>query len=201
MAEKDHNGHTHGDHHHGHITDLPDVSYIKNVDVTHEASDVSVEGLAWFVIGLTLMTIATFGLMFALFKLLDRQFESRSYESRPGPMAMTQQERIPPEPRLQEAPGFGVKLENGSVVNLDSVHAPGKPQEEYRVLLAQWERVLTTGKTDETSPSVGLPIDQAMKKLLESNVIKTKPGAGNWDEYSGNLPTTASSGRMSQKAK
>lgn len=192
---------TGSDHQHGHITDLPDVSYIKNVDVTHETSDVSVEALTKFVIGLTLMTLATFGLMYALFKLLDRQFESRNYETRPGPMAMTQQERIPPEPRLQGAPGFGVKLENGSIVNLDSEHAPGKPQEEYRVLRAQWERLLTTGRTDETSTSFGLPIDQAMKKLLESNAIKTKPGAGNWDEYPGNLPTAASSGRTIQNGK
>ncbi len=198
MAEKSQNGH--GDQH-GHITDLPDVSYIKNVDVTHETSDVSVEALGKFVIGLTLMTIVTFGLMYALFKLLDRQFETRNYETRPGPMAMTQQERIPPEPRLQGAPGFGVKLENGTVVNLDSENAPGKPQEEYRVLRAQWERLLTTGKTDEASTSVGLPIDQAMKKLIERNVIKTKPGAGNWDEYPGNLPTAASSGRTNQKGK
>ena len=29
----------------GHVTETPDVSHIKNIDVTHEASDVSVSGI------------------------------------------------------------------------------------------------------------------------------------------------------------
>ncbi len=199
MGKHGHNGGAHGDQHHGHITDLPDVSYIKNVDVTHETSDVSVEALLKFVAGLTLLTAATFVLMYGLFRLLDRQFASKDYQTRPGPMAMTPEERIPPEPRLQQAPGFGLKLEDGTVVNLDTENAPGKPQEEYRVLREQWERILATGKPDESSPGAGLPIDQAMKQLLENNAIKTKTGAGTWDEHLGGVPTAASSGRMIQK--
>lgn len=201
MARTGHNGHNgHRDRvAEGHITDLPDVSYIKNVDVTHETSDVSVEALMKFAIGLTVMTIATFGLMWVLFKLLDRQAVKNDYETPPGPMAMKPEERLPPEPRLQQAPGFGVKLESGKVVNLDSFAAPAQPEAEYVELRKQWEQILRTGKPDEASPSAALPIDQAMQKLLETNTIKTKAGAGNWDEYHGHLPTAASSGRVIQK--
>ena len=62
----------------------------------------------------------------------------RRKNRQPGPMAMTEQERLPPEPRLQAAPGFGVKLENGEWVNLEK----REPEAEYRVLREQWERQL-----------------------------------------------------------
>ena len=49
MAKHDHNGH-------GHVTEVPDTSHIKNVDVTHETSDVNVPALLKFVLALTIMT-------------------------------------------------------------------------------------------------------------------------------------------------
>jgi hypothetical protein len=199
MSEHSHNGHAKRDAA-GHITDLPDVSYIKNVDVTHETADVNVEGLLKFVVGLTIMTALTLVLMWGLMLLLKRQAASSNEAAKPGPMARSQEDRMPPEPRLQEAPGFQVKLEDGTVVPLDTQHAPGQPQAEYKVLRKQWDAVLQTGKANEASTSVGLPIDQAMKKVIESNAIKTKPGAVSWDQYPGGLPTAASSGRTIQKA-
>ena len=41
-----------------HITETPDTSYIKNVDVTHEVSDVYIGGIAKFVVGLFILMIA-----------------------------------------------------------------------------------------------------------------------------------------------
>ena len=40
----------------GHKTETPDVSHIRNVEVTHEASDVSVRGVLTFVVVLTIAT-------------------------------------------------------------------------------------------------------------------------------------------------
>ena len=199
MTQHGHNGH--GKRDEGHITDLPDVSYIKNEDVTHETSDVSVEGLLKFVVGLTVMTGLTLVLMWGLMLLMKRQAASSNEAAKPGPMARTQEERMPPEPRLQEAPGFQVTLENGEVVPLDTEHAPGQPQAEFRVLKKQWDTVLETGKSSESSTSVGLPIEQAMKKVVETNVIKTKPGAVSWEQFPEGIPTAASSGRTLQKAR
>lgn len=44
---------------HERITETPDVSHIKNVDVTHELSDVNVPAILKFVAGLTVMTIGS----------------------------------------------------------------------------------------------------------------------------------------------
>src|SRR5215210_2889735 len=128
MAGKQHNGNGHG-----HVTETPDVSHIKNLDVTHETSDVSVSGLLKFVAALTVMTGLVAVLMWGLFRFFESQAEK---ETKPGPMAMTKEERLPPEPRLQSAPGFGVKLVNGQWVSLEKK----EPDAEYRVLREQWDR-------------------------------------------------------------
>ena len=110
------------------------MSHIKNLDVTHEASDVNVSGILKFVMGLTVLWLVVFVLTWGMFRFLNAQETEK--EPHPGPMAMTEQERLPPEPRLQAARGFGLKLENGEWVNLEN----REPEAEYRVLREQWDR-------------------------------------------------------------
>src|SRR5690349_8899446 len=93
------NGHKSGLH----KTETPDVSHIRNVEVTHEESDVSVKGVGTFVAALTIAAIMiSIGMIF-LFRYFNAQEER---VPPPGPMALKQNERLPPEPRLQAAPGF-----------------------------------------------------------------------------------------------
>src|SRR5919106_5496592 len=100
----------------GHKTETPDVSHIRNVEVTHETSDVSVRGVMTFVVVLTVATaVISLGLWF-LFNYFNRQ---EAQQRKPGPMALSQQERLPPEPRLQGAPGFGVSTQTGQKTNLE----------------------------------------------------------------------------------
>jgi hypothetical protein len=100
----------------GHKTETPDVSHIRNVEVTHEPSDINIRAVITFVVVLTIATAAvSFGLQL-LFKFFNAQ-EAKG--PRPGPMALTKDERLPPEPRLQSAPGFQLKLENGQTVILE----------------------------------------------------------------------------------
>ena len=112
---------------------------------------------------------------------------------------MTEQESLPPEPRLQAAKGFGVKLENGEWVNLEK----REPEAEYRVLKEQWDRVLKEGPKDQSGNSVGLPIDQAMQKILEGQGLSTRrqDPPQEMAEYTVGTPTAASSGRVSEKGK
>ena len=174
-----------GNNGHGkeHVTEIPDVSYIKNVDVTHEASDVSVSALLKFVGALTLMTIVVSVLMWGLFRFFASQEDKK--EPKPGPMAMTKDERLPPEPRLQAAPGFGVKKEDGQWVNLQT----REPEAEYRVLREQWDQRLKCAP--EHSSGGCVPIDRAIQKLLETG-LPTRP-QGN--QLIPSMPTAASSGR------
>ena len=189
-----------------HATETPDVSHIKNVDVTHEASDVNISGILKFVMGLTVLGVVVFVLMWGMFRLLNAQEAEK--EPPAGPMAMTEKERLPPPPRLQAARGFEVKLENGEVVNLENK----EPEAEYRVLREQWERRLNCLSGDESpshmssaakagpSPNC-VPIEEAMKKLLEGGGLPARTSANKSGTPSDAAPPTAwSSGRVSGKA-
>jgi hypothetical protein len=181
------------DGYNGHKTETPDVSHIRNVEVTHERSDISVRGVMTFVVVLTMSAIAIHIGIWLLFKYFNKQ-EAKSYKG--GPMALTQNERLPPEPRLQAAPGFQIQLENGQTVNLEKI----APQEEYRVLRKQWEENLKTGLKDQSGKVVGMPINDAMKKVASEGLpSKIKGGSGKLEDYAVGIPTAASSGRATEK--
>src|SRR5215510_7739744 len=99
----------------GHKTETPDVSHIRNVEVTHETSDVSVSGVMAFVAALLIAGIAIHLGVWVMFKYFTAQ---QTKEPGPGPMALKAAERLPPEPRLQAAPGFRIVLENGQEIGL-----------------------------------------------------------------------------------
>ena len=195
MAGNRHNGKGRNGDDVGHVTETPDVSHIKNPDVTHEASDVNVSGILKFVMGLTVLGAAVFVLMWGMFHLLNAQEAVKEPEA--GPMAMTEEERLPPEPRLQAAKGFGIKRENGEWVNLEKK----EPEAEYRVLREQWDRRLNCQSEDEAAgPAQNcIPIGEAMKKLLEGSGVPVR--RSNDSGMPGVAPPTAwSSGRVSGKA-
>lgn len=180
--------------HNGHQTETPDVSHIRNPEVTHETSDVNVRGVLTFVVVLTVATIAVGFLVWVLFGFFNRQ-EARE-EPKPGPMALTAKERLPPAPRLQSAPGFEVELESGQKLNLEK----SAPQSEYRALRLQWEENLRTGLKDQSGKVVGMPIEEAMKKIVSEGLPSSvKSPGGKLQDYAIGLPTAASSGRETEK--
>jgi hypothetical protein len=174
------------------------VSHVRNPDVTHELSDVNVPGILKFVVALVVMTGVVYVLMWLLFGFFNAQ-EVRK-ETPPGPMAMSEQDSLPPEPRLQASKGFGVKLENGEWVNLEI----REPQSEYRVLKEQWDRVLKEGPKDQSGKPAGLPIEQAIQKMVEGQGLPSRPQQGvpqEMKEDAIGTPTAASSGRVTEKGK
>lgn len=193
-------GTKHKNNGHIHKTETPDVSHIRNPDVTHEASDVSVGGILKFVVGLTLFAVLVHVMMWGMFRLLNAQEEK---EPAPGPMAMTEEERLPPAPRLQAARGFGVKLENGEWVNLEN----REPEAEYRVLREQWDRQLNCGHDQKAhhaeegikAAAPCVPIGEAMEKVIATGLPVRAPkpadGASAGDSRL-KLPTAESSGRV-----
>ncbi|HEV7744609.1 MAG TPA: hypothetical protein VGO56_06415 [Pyrinomonadaceae bacterium] len=171
-----------------HVTETPDVSHIRNIDVTHEASDVSVVGIATFVGGLTILCGLVFVLMWGMFRFLNAQETEK--EPQAGPMAMTEQERLPPAPRLQAAKGFGVKLENGESVNLEL----REPEAEYRLLREQWAQRLNCKSGDGVVTTNCVPIDVAIEKLIQSGVpVRSEKS---WGSADAPAPTAWSSGRV-----
>ncbi|HKU78154.1 MAG TPA: hypothetical protein VJR02_29860 [Pyrinomonadaceae bacterium] len=178
----------------GHKTETPDVSHIRNVEVTHEKSDVSVRGVLTFVVVLTIATAAVSLAMWGLFRYFAAQ---EAKEPTRGPMALTEKkDRLPPEPRLQSAPGFEITLENGQTKNLEKA----VPQAEYQALRAQWDENLRTGLKDQSGNVVGMPIQQAMEKVVSTGLpTRVKGPGGKLSDYAISTPTASSSGREVEK--
>lgn len=140
-------------------------------DKPYEQNLIGMRGIIYFGIGLFLLIVVTFGLMWALMNVMeDNAVETKDQKS---PLALSEQERLPPEPRLQSAPGFGVDASGGRV-NLELK----APQAEYRELEKQWESLLKNGQKDEqTNTVIALPIKDAKERFLEESA-KT-PAAAN----------------------
>lgn len=170
----------------GHETETPDVSYIKNVDVTHEASDVQVGSIAKFVLGLLVLTIATHFALWGLFLIFERGEAQKENETPRSPMALTDKERLPPEPRLQGAPGFGEELGKKSetvktpakneepATKHDDSNRPKDPLWEIRVLREHWNDVLEHGAVDENGHRYGMPIEKAKEEILKQGLPTRK---------------------------
>jgi hypothetical protein len=158
-----------------HVTETPDVSHIKNVDVSHETTDVSVGGIVKFVIALTVLTIVIFVGLWGIFRMLDRKEEQKDVQR--SPLALSESERLPPEPRLQGAPGFASQLKETQTPNQETsatagevLSKPKSPLSEIDALRAQWRDALDNGPRDENGNRYGMPIEEAKKKLLEQGL-------------------------------
>ncbi|PYT00316.1 MAG: hypothetical protein DMF63_07010 [Acidobacteria bacterium] len=135
----------------------------------YEQNIIGLKGVFYFGIGLVLLIIITFALMWALLNVLKE--DAAADKGTSGPMAMTEIERLPPEPRLQVAPGFGVESPDGRV-NMELK----APQAEYRELKKQWALVWEHGSKDARTGAVSsMPIDMAKEKFLEE-AVKARSG-------------------------
>ncbi len=162
-----------------HATETPDTSHIKNLDVTHETSDVQINAIGKFVVALVVLMVASFLLMWGMFRMLQKQ----NVDPPRSPMALTEQERLPPEPRLQSAPGFAKDLEKAP--DADKEHkaegepaargqAPGPkgPTWEMDMLRERWHQALEKGPIDEHGQRYGMPIEQAKDEVLKQLTTK-----------------------------
>ena len=111
--------------------------------VHYETSDVSIAGIFRFGAGLLAVAVIVHLLIFALF----RHFESRESARVPAeyPLARSQEDRVPPEPRLQT-----------------------DPRQELSDLRAKEDQWLGSyGWVDRNAGVVRIPIDAAMKLTLQ----------------------------------
>ena len=137
---------------------------------TYEENEIRLKGILGFGVGLFLLIVITFGLMWALLgSLKDYSTENADPAN---PMAMKEKDRLPPEPRLQLAPGFGVESERGWV-NME-LQAPAA---EYIELKKQWDELWKNGQKDKKTGVVSImPIEKAKERFLAEHV-KAKSGA------------------------
>ena len=158
----------------------------------YEHNVIGMRGIIYFAVGLFLLVVITFGLMWFLQNVMEEQAIAEKDVS--SPMMMNDRERLPPEPRLQGAPGFGVDSDRGRV-NLELK----APQSEYRNLQEQWETMWRDGQKDaRTGTVVTLPMEEAKRRFLEQSAAKPEPNAQQKEEVMRNsraLVSLSSAGR------
>lgn len=161
-----------------------------DLNIPYEQNEIQLKGIMGFAIGLTLLIVVTFGLMWAFLNVLeDYSKEGQTV----NPVALNERDRLPPEPRLQGAPGFGVDSANGRV-NMEL----GPPQAEWWELERQWKEVWEKGQKDaKTGTVVVMPIKDAKEKFLAQGVkAKSGPEAEKLLKDSKLSISDASAGRM-----
>ena len=142
-------------------------------DKSYEQNIIGLRGIVYFGVGLLLLIVVTFVLMFYLLNVMEDQSRQEKDSMLPMHREAIEKNRdafLPPEPRLQAAPGFGVEGQNGRV-NLELK----APQSEWLELEKNWKSLLENGQKDrKTGTVVSLPIEEAKKRLLQDN-IKARP--------------------------
>lgn len=122
-----------------------------NPETHHETSDVNINGIFAFAAGLIVVAAIIHLAVFVLF----RYFEAQAAPKGPleFPLAAAQENRLPPEPRLQT-----------------------NPREDLRDLRAQEDEILTTyGWVDRNAGVVRIPIDDAMKLAIQRGLPARTP--------------------------
>ena len=116
---------------------------VDNPDVHHEESDVDIRAIFGFGIGLAVAGIVISFVVWLLFQHFEAR-ESRKVTPE-FPLAAQQENRLPPEPRLQT-----------------------NPRADLADLRAQEENVLETyGWIDKNASVVRIPIEEAMKLTVQ----------------------------------
>ena len=159
----------------------------------YQPNVIGMKGIAYFFLGLFMLIVITFVLMYVFqYYFLEEQWNAADKRNA-SPIALSAEEKLPPEPRLQGAPGFGVDSKDGWV-NLEL----REPQAEYRELLRQWEDVWENGE-ERVDPAtkekvrVSLPIKEAKEKLLSSGTVKSSSGEDAEENYVETTTTVSSS--------
>jgi hypothetical protein len=161
-------------------------------DKPYEQNIIGLRGIFIFAIGLFILCVVTFGLMLVLLNFMKKQSDEADAKNK-NPMQLSKEEQLPPEPRLQAAPGFGVDGPKGRI-NLELQH----PQAEYEELEKMWNAEMKDGQKDsKTGTIITLPIEEAKKKMLEQNV-KASQDTKVLDETRG-VVSFSSAGRLASE--
>lgn len=161
-------------------------------DKPYEQNVVGLRGVIYFAVGLFLLVVITFGLMALLLNVLDDQATQTDNADR-NPMQLTEKDRLPPEPRLQSAPGFGVDTKDGRV-NLELRN----PQAEWETIQEVNKDLWENGRKTENGTYTVLPIEQAKEKMIEQSekTETTANGQNNMLEESRMFMSDSNAGRL-----
>lgn len=126
-------------------------SQTDNSAVHHEESDVNIRGVLGFAAALFAVAVVIHVLIWVLFRYFEGS-AARQQLQPTYPLATQQEQRLPPEPRLQT-----------------------NPRQDMLDLRAAEDQTLTTyGWVDKNAGVVRIPIEQAMKLTIERGLPARK---------------------------
>ncbi|MCS6874045.1 MAG: hypothetical protein N2Z23_10520 [Pyrinomonadaceae bacterium] len=166
----------------------------------YEENIVSVKGIVIFGIGLAILIVISFWLMYVLESYMEEQAAATKDEVNPVREAILKdnpQAFLPPEPRLQAAPGHGVDGPSGRI----SLELK-PPQAEWWEIKKIWDEELAKGQVDpKTGMVITLPIEEAKRRVLEEGLIKAKNDEKAKQQYenSKKIISYSSSGRLANE--
>jgi hypothetical protein len=136
----------------------------------YEENDIKLRGTVIFCAVTFSMIVLSFVIIFYMNKWVLGGIAD--YEAkRANPLALSKQEQLPPEPRLQSAPGFGVG-EGDNRVNLELK----QPNAEYLEVAKRWHKLETEGSKDPHTGAVStLSVAEAKAKFLEQGAKQRLP--------------------------
>jgi hypothetical protein len=148
------------------MANIHDDVAIENPDTLHEESDVNIRAILKFGVGLFVVAVTLHILIYVLFVFLSRAAD-RASAVRAYPLSVGQEDRLPPEPRLQS-----------------------NPRQDLQDLRAAEDRILNGYRwVDRNAGVVGIPVNEAMKLVLQRGLPARLPA--------GAQPAPAAGGRQS----
>ena len=123
----------------------------ENPSTHHETTDVNIAAILGFAAGLVAVAIVVHLLVWVMFRFFDaREARDKAVEY---PLAIEQEQRLPPEPRLQT-----------------------NPRQDLQDLRTQETDALTTyGWVDKNGGVVRIPIDEAMRIVVQRGLPARGP--------------------------
>jgi hypothetical protein len=122
----------------------------------HEPNTVNIPGVVKFLIWLSVAVMVVALLMWGLLHYFDK----RQAQEAPPPSPLAPEVRVPPEPRLQGAPG-----------------SVSSPAEDLRRFREQQDQMLNSyGWIDQQRGIIRIPIEQAKKMIEQKGLPATPPG-------------------------
>jgi hypothetical protein len=140
----------------------------------HEPNTINVPSVVMFLVALAAAVVVVALLMRGLL----RYFDARKAQEAPPPSPLAPGVRLPPEPRLQGAPG-----------------SVGSPAEDIRQFRKQEDQMLNNyGWIDQQNGIIRIPIEQAKKMIVQRGAPATPPSASQGAMPPGALPGAATPG-------
>ena len=137
-----------------------DSAKITNSGVAHERRDVNTRGIVIFGVTLLVCTIVIYLILWGLLRHFEVRMERLEAKA---PLLAHERQQVPPEPRLQGAPGH----ENSPAIDIEKLHA-----QETQMLISY-------GWVDSKTGVVRIPIEDAKKLLLQKGLpVREQAGEG-----------------------